>query len=210
VDILIHNAGINRPGPIREMDWEQFSAVLDVHLHGAFHVVRPAFSIMCDAGYGRIVLTSSIAGLYGERNVVAYCVGKAGLIGLANALALEGAAHGVTCNLIVPAAVTRLSEGRDTSAFPPMQPEHVAPTVGWLAHESCTASGEMLVSLAGRVAKAFIAETRGVFQPEWSIEQVAAQMQAIGSLEGQQVFPPFPSGFYDHLDYSFRMAREPN
>ena len=207
IDILIHNAGINRQIPIKDMAWEDFSEILDVHLHGGFHLAKAALPHMYGAGYGRIVMTSSIAGLYGDKNLPAYCVSKAGLIGLANALALEGAAEGVTCNVIVPAAVTRLSEGRDTSAFPPMEPELVAPAVCWLAHESCKASGEIFVALAGRVAKAFVAETRGVYQPAWTIEGVADQLQAIGDAEGQVVFPPVPSGFYDHLSYSFAMAK---
>lgn len=208
VDILIHNAAVNRPGPFRETSWEDFSATLDVHLHGAFHVTRAAFPKMCDAEYGRIVLTGSIAGLYGEKNIAAYCVGKAGTQGLANVLALEGSEHGVTCNLIVPAAVTRLSEGRDTSAFPTMIPEQVAPTVGWLCHENCKATGEMFVSLAGRVARAYIAETKGVFQPAWTIEELEEQLGGIGDIKYQEVFQPFPKGFNEHLEYSFRMVRE--
>jgi NAD(P)-dependent dehydrogenase (short-subunit alcohol dehydrogenase family) len=135
IDIVIHNATINRRGPLRDMAVADFSAIIDVHLHGAFHLVRRAFPLMCDAGYGRIVFASSIAGLYGEHNVAAYCAGKGALIGFANGIALEGAAHGVTCNLIVPAALTRLAEGRDTSGFPPMQEELVAPAVAWLAHD---------------------------------------------------------------------------
>ena len=71
----------------------------------------------------------------------------------------------------MPAAVTRMAEGIDTSAYPPMGPELVAPAVGWLAHESCSITGEMLVALAGRVARAVVAETPGVYRPSWSIEQ---------------------------------------
>ena len=92
------------------MTYEDFDAVLDVHLRGAFHVVRPAFPLMCEAGYGRVVLTSSIGGLYGNHRVANYAAAKAGMIGLSNVVALEGAGHGVRCNVIVPAALTRLEQ----------------------------------------------------------------------------------------------------
>ncbi|MEZ5744798.1 MAG: SDR family NAD(P)-dependent oxidoreductase [Sphingomonadaceae bacterium] len=207
VDVLIHNATINRHGPFRELAWKDFSAVLDVHIGGAFHMARAAFPRMCDAGYGRIVFTSSIAGLYGEKNVSAYCTGKAALIGLANALAQEGSEQGVTANCIVPAAKTRLAEGRDTDDFPPWGPDKVAPAVAYLAHESCTASGEMFIALAGRMAKAWVAETRGLYQPDWSAEEVAGRLGEIGDRSHQVTFDPMPSGFYDHLGFSFDMAR---
>src|SRR5580658_3031669 len=103
IDILIHNAGIVRPASLKEMTQADFDAVLDVHLRGAFHVLRPAFPVMCKARYGRIVLTSSIGGLYGNHRVANYGVAKAGLIGLSNVVAIEGAAEGVKCNVIVPA-----------------------------------------------------------------------------------------------------------
>jgi NAD(P)-dependent dehydrogenase (short-subunit alcohol dehydrogenase family) len=206
VDILIHNAGIVRRAPIKEMTYEDFELVLDVHLRGAFHVVRPAFPLMCKAGYGRIVLTSSINGLYGNRLVVNYSVAKAGIIGLSNVVALEGAAEGVKCNVILPGAVTRMAEGLDTSAYPPMDPELVAPVVGWLAHESCTITGEMLISMAGRAARAYVAESPGVYRPSWSVEQVGENIDAIRSTEAPLVFPVVPSGHVDHLRYSFQMA----
>ena len=207
IDILIHNAGNVRYGSLKEISQEDFDAVLNVHLKGAFHVVRPAFPHMCKAGYGRIVLTSSIGGLYGNRNCVNYGVSKAGMIGLCNVAALEGAEEGVKCNIIVPAAVTRMAEGLDISAYPPMDPELVAPVVGWLAHESCSITGEMLISIAGRVAKAFIAETEGVYRPSWSIEEVAEQIEAIRDTERQWILPSVPSGYVDHLRRSFEMAR---
>ena len=209
IDILIHNATINRHAPFRDLSFPHFAAVIDVHLMGAFHLAKAAFPRMCDAGYGRIVFVSSIVGLYGERNVAGYAAGKAAVIGLANTLALEGAAHGVTANCIVPAAQTRLAEGRDTDDFPPWGPELVAPAVGWLAHEDCTASGELYVALAGRMAKARMVETRGVFQPGWTIEQVAAREEEIADTRGEVTFAPVPGGFYDHLAYSFAMARPP-
>lgn len=208
IDILIHNAGIVRRGSLKELSYQDFESVLDVHLRGAFHVVRPAFPLMCAAGYGRIVLTSSIGGLYGNHGVANYAAAKAGIIGLTNVAALEGAAEGVTCNAIIPGAVTRMAEGLDTSAYPPMGSELVAPAVGWLAHESCSVSGELFVAIAGRVARAFIAETPGVYQPSWSIEDVATNIDAIRDDTAPLVFAPVPDGHTDHIRFSFGMAAQ--
>jgi hypothetical protein len=163
---------------------------------------------MCKAGYGRVVLTSSIGGIYGNHNVVNYGVSKAGMIGLCNVVALEGAAEGVKCNIILPGAVTRMAEGLDISAYPPMDPELVAPVVGWLANEACSISGEMLISVAGRVARAYIVETPGVYRASWSIEQVNEQANAIRNADVPLVFPILPYGFGAHLGYSFEMAKK--
>ena len=206
IDILVHNAGNVRRGSLLELSYEDFDAVLDVHLRGAFHVVRPAFPLMCKSGYGRVILTSSIGGLYGNRGVVNYCVSKAGMIGLSNVIAIEGAADNVKSNVIIPAAVTRMAEGLDTSAYPPMDPELVAPVVGWLAHESCSVNGEMLIALAGRVASAFIGESPGMYLPSWTIEQVAEHIAQIRDTSSPLIFPAVPSGHVDHLRYSFGMA----
>jgi NAD(P)-dependent dehydrogenase (short-subunit alcohol dehydrogenase family) len=206
IDILIHNAGNVRPGSLKEMSYEDFDAVLDVHLRGAFNVVRPAFPVMCEAGYGRIVLTSSIGGLYGNHGVANYAAAKAGVVGLSNVAALEGAADGVACNVIVPAAVTRMADGIDTSAYPPMGPELVAPVVTWLAHETCSVTGEMFIALAGRVARAVIAESPGVHRPAWTAEDVGEHLDAIRNIEAPLVFPVVPDGHGQHIRYSFDLA----
>jgi NAD(P)-dependent dehydrogenase (short-subunit alcohol dehydrogenase family) len=190
------------------MTYDEFDAVLDVHLRGAFHVVRPAFPLMCAAGYGRIVLTSSIGGIYGNKNVANYGASKAGIIGLSNVAALEGQEFGVRANVIVPAALTRLAEGLDTSAYPPMGPELTAPAVGWLAHENCSITGEMLVAIAGRVARAFIAETPGVYRPSWTVEEVGEQMAAIRDTSDPWILPVVPSAHVDHIIKSFAIAME--
>jgi len=208
IDVLIHNAGNVRAASLKEMTQADFDAVLDVHLRGAFHVVRPAFPLMCKAGYGRIVLTSSIGGLYGNHHVANYGVAKAGLIGLSNVVAIEGAAEGVKCNVIVPGAVTRMAEGIDISAYPPMTPELVAPVVGWLAHEACSITAEMLISIAGRVARAFVAESPGVYRSSWSIEDVAREIEAIRKADAPVVFPVVPSAHIDHIRYSFGMVTQ--
>lgn len=204
IDGLIHNAGNVRYGSMKELSQADFDAVLDVHLRGAFHVARAAFPRMCQAGYGRIVLTSSIGGLYGNHNVVNYGMSKSGMIGLNNVLAIEGAAEGVKSNIIVPGAVTRMAEGIDVSAYPPMGPDLVAPVVAWLAHDSCSVSGEMLVSIAGRIARAFVGESKGVYQPSWTPEEVGARIDAIMDSRDPLIFGL--DGHVDHIRYSFGRA----
>ncbi len=206
IDILIHNAGNVRRGSLKELSFADFEAVLDVHLRGGFHVVRAAFPLMCAAKYGRIILTSSVNGIYANANVGNYSMAKAGLIGLSNTAAIEGLAEGVKSNVIIPAAVTRMAEGLDTSAYPPMDPELVAPAVAWMAHESCSITGEMLIAVAGRVARAYVAETEGVYRPDWTIEQIAESIGAIRDTANPWLFPPAPSGHLDHLRRSFAMA----
>lgn len=216
IDILIHNAGNIRHAPIAEMSDDDFNAVLDVHLKGAFHVLRPAVGRMCADRYGRIVLTSSVGGLYGNHKVANYAASKAGMIGLNNVAALEGADYGVKCNTIVPGALTRIAEGADERGFPiafdkfpPMTPDMVAPVVGWLAHESCSITGEMLISIAGRVARAFIGETKGIYRPSWTIEEVGEQIDAIRNPDSPWILDPVPHAHSDHIARSFAMAREP-
>src|ERR1700761_1314400 len=210
IDVLIHNAGNVRRGSLKDMSYEDFDAVLDVHLRGAFNVVRPAFPVMCAAGYGRIVLTSSIGGLYGNHGVANYAAAKAGVIGLSNVASLEGAPEGVTSNVIVPAAVTRMAAGIDPSASPPMGPDLVAPVAGWLAHESCSVSGELFIALAGRVARAVIAESPGVCRPSWTVEDVGTHLDAIRNLEAPLIFPVLPDGHDQHIRYSFQLAQRSN
>ncbi|MFM6931264.1 MAG: SDR family NAD(P)-dependent oxidoreductase [Novosphingobium sp.] len=205
IDVLIHNAGNVRYGTICELSDEDLNAVLDVHLKGAFHVVRAAMGPMCDAGYGRVVLTSSIGCVYGNNRCVNYAMAKSGMIGLNNVIALEGEEFNVKSNVIVPSAVTRMAEGIDTSAYPPLGPELVAPMVGWLAHEDCSVSGELYAAVGGRMAEVFIGEARGVYQPEWTIDQVGEQIGAIRDKADPKVFGLH--GHVDHLVYSFGKAK---
>lgn len=207
IDVLIHNAGNVRYGSLKELSYEDFESVLSVHLRGAFHVVRPAFPVMCEAGYGRIVLTSSIGGIYGNKRVTNYGVSKSGIIGLSNVAALEGADEGVKCNVIVPSAVTRMAEGLDTSQYPPLGPELVAPMVGWLSHEDCSVSGELMVAIGGRMARAYVAESEGVYQPEWTMEEVGARIGEIRDESRQWLLPVLPDAHKEHIIKSFAMTR---
>jgi NAD(P)-dependent dehydrogenase (short-subunit alcohol dehydrogenase family) len=205
IDALIHNAGNVRYGSLSEISHEDFRAVVDVHLMGAFNVVRPAFPLMCEAGYGRIVLTGSVGGIYGNANCVNYGMSKAAMIGLNTVAALEGEGCNVKSNVIVPAAVTRMAEGLDISQYPPMDPELVAPAVALLAHEACPVTGEMVAAIAGRIARVFIAETPGAYRPSWSVEDVAEAMPVI--LAKPEVLDFGLHGHAAHIGYSFAMAR---
>lgn len=208
IDILIHNAGNVRRGSLKEMPQEDFDLSIDVHFRGAFHVVRPAFPHMCKAGYGRMVMTSSDVGLYGTPNTVNYAMSKAGMIGLVNVIALEGAAEGVKANAIVPAAVTRMAEGVDTSKFPPMTTDMVAPAVAWLCHESCDVTAQYIVAGAGRVARAYVAETRGAYSANWTVEEIAAKAADIQNTDPVITFNPVPNGHFEHLGYGMAMQRK--
>ncbi|MDG2005632.1 MAG: SDR family NAD(P)-dependent oxidoreductase [Novosphingobium sp.] len=205
IDILIHNAGNVRYGSIREISYEDFKSVVDVHLMGAFHMVQAAYGPMCDAGYGRIVLTSSIGGVYGNLRCVNYGMSKSGMIGLNNIAALEGEEFGIKSNIIVPSAVTRMAEGLDISQYPPMEPELVSPVVGWLAHEDCSVTGEMIASIAGRISRVFIAETKGVYQPAWTIDEVAGACDDFH--DKSETLDLGLHGHVGHIGYSFEMAR---
>ncbi|WP_228275082.1 SDR family NAD(P)-dependent oxidoreductase [Stakelama tenebrarum] len=212
VDILIHNAGNVRRAPLAEMTAETFRSILDVHLLGGFHVLQPAFAAMQKGGYGRIVLTTSIGGLYGNYEVAPYSASKAGLIGLSHVAAIEGAPFDIKSNCIAPSAVTRMSEGIDTSQFPPLGPEFVAPAVGWMCHESCSISGEVIAALGGRIARVFTAETQGVVQPAWTMADVGKRIDEIEDRTDSLLFPVVPTeeggphGFGKHLGTSFQMV----
>jgi NAD(P)-dependent dehydrogenase (short-subunit alcohol dehydrogenase family) len=205
IDVLIHNAGNVRYGTLSEISYEDFKSVVDVHLMGAFHVVRTAFPLMMAQNYGRIVLTSSIGGIYGNNRCVNYGVSKSGMIGLNNVAALEGEHNNVKSNLLVPSAVTRMAEGLDISQYPAMDPELVSPLVGWLCHEACDVTGEMFGAIAGRIARCYIAETVGVYRPEWTMREVGELMGPIHDKQGALDFGLH--GHVGHIGYSFQMAR---
>jgi NAD(P)-dependent dehydrogenase (short-subunit alcohol dehydrogenase family) len=206
IDVLIHNAGNTRFDSFAELTYENFRSVLDVHLLGGFNVAHAAFPHMTSAGYGRVVLTGSIGGLYTMPQTAPYAIAKSGMIGLNNIVAIEGAEHGIKSNVILPGAVTRMAEGLDTSQYPPMTPDTVAPMVGYLAHEDCAVTAELFVAMAGRMARAYVSETRGLYQPEWTIDDVAENLDAIRDVSETFAFHPAQGGFVEHLTKSFEMA----
>jgi len=174
VDVVVNNAGILRDKAFHNMTAEMWDAVHGVHLRGAFNVTRPAYQRMRAQGFGRIVMTSSPSGTYGNFGQANYSAAKMGLVGLARTISIEGAKYDVKANVVSPNAATRMTEGLTGELGAHMAPEKVAPVVAYLCHESCTLAGEILTAGAGRIARVFVGESAGVFHPSASIEDVAA------------------------------------
>ena len=140
-------------------------AVIDVHLKGAFNVTRPAFVKMREQGYGRIVNTSSSAGIFGNFGQTNYGAAKMGLVGFSNVLAIEGAKYNIKANSIAPLAFTRMTEDLLGPVGDKLGPEFIAPLVAYLVHESCDVTGRVFSVGGGRIAEVFIAETLGLRRP---------------------------------------------
>jgi NAD(P)-dependent dehydrogenase (short-subunit alcohol dehydrogenase family) len=192
IDAVVNNAGILRDEHFERITDDDFAAVVGTHLVGSFNVSRAAYSVMKAQGYGRIVFTSSGAGMFGHEFQASYMAAKAGIWGLARAVALEGGEHGILANSVLPVAITRLAQaprpvGGDAPALPPtvaarMAPSFVTPLVVWLASEQCTVTGEAYSAIGGRFASVFSAVTRGWMSPgddPPSAEDVRAHLDEI-------------------------------
>lgn len=192
IDILVNNAGILRNRSFGKLEPEAWRAVNDVHLFGAYCVTRPAFIRMKERGYGRIVMTTSLSGLYGDFGVASYASAKMGVLGLVNTLKIEGAKYNIKVNAVAPVATTRLTE----DVLPPevldkFKPEYVAPLVLALCAEGCTESGSVFncaMNYYNRVAlltgPGTVVGGDGIPAPE----QLLADWDKISSLEGAREY----------------------
>jgi len=163
IDILINNAGNLRDKTIAKMTPEDFDAVVAVHLAGAAYCSIAAWPHMKDANYGRIVMTTSAAGLFGGHGLGNYAAAKIALVGLMNTLKLEGRNRNITVNCIAPMATTRMStEAMDDKTGPLLQPEFVSAVVGLLCSEEHTGTGDIISAGAGYYSRIGIIEGAGV------------------------------------------------
>ncbi len=194
LDILINNAGILRDKTLTKMGPEDWNAVLLVHLDGAYNVSRPAFLKMRENGYGRIVLTSSSAGLYGNFGQTNYSAAKLALVGFMNTLKIEGEKHDIKVNTIAPMAATRLT----ANILPPdlaekLKPEFVAPLVLYLCSDQCPVTGALYNAGMGYYNRAALMTGPGVQlgrgQEIPTPEEVACNIDRIVSLEGAVEYP---------------------
>ena len=199
---LVNNAGILRNNLFEDLTDQQIDAVLAVHLKGAFHVTQPAYRLMSENGYGRILNVSSNTafGLYGLIN---YAAAKAGLFGFTTSLALEGAERGVLVNALFPNATSTIMENdpipgfaedeRFMAAFDAIAhnygPETIAPLVAYLVSPACSVTGEGFSAMAGRYARVFYGHTRGWLSPTGhpTAEEIAEHLDQIRDPEGALV-----------------------
>ena len=188
VDIVINNAGILRDKAFHNMTPDLFEPVFDVHLRGAFHVTQPAFVQMREQGYGRIISTSSAAGIFGNFGQTNYGAAKMALVGLTRVLAVEGAKYNIKANAIAPLALTRMTEGLIGGALAAkVDPALISPIVAWLAHEECPVSGELYSVGGGRVARIALAEAPGFYKADLTLEDVRDNFDQIRDLDGYNV-----------------------
>jgi len=185
VDIVVNNAGILRDKSFTNMTMAEVEAVIDVHLKGGFHVSSPAFKVMREHSYGRFVFTSSASGLFGNFGQANYGAAKAGLVGLSNVLAIEGAKYNIKSNAVAPIAKTRMTEDLLGPFADMVAPEQVTPMVVYLCSEANEHSHEIFTVGGGRYGRVFIATNNGWFagtDEVPSVEAVNGHMDEIRDL----------------------------
>ena len=189
VDILVNNAGILRDKSFGKGSLEDFKLVLDVHLMGSVNCTKAVWEIMREQNYGRIVVTTSSSGLYGNFGQSNYGSAKMGVIGMMNTLAQEGAKNNVKVNALAPTAGTRMTEGLiPDQAFALMTPETVTPAVLYLVSQDAP-TRTILAAGAGGYAVGKIVETDGIYldDADQTPEAIAEHWDAIANSEPKQL-----------------------
>ncbi len=191
IDILVNNAGILRDKSFAKMTEEDWDLVQAVHVKGAYYCTKAAWPIMRENKYGRIVLTSSASGIYGNFGQTNYSTAKMGLIGFGQTLALEGEKNNIRTNIIAPVAASRMTE----SLMPPnvlekLKPEFVAPLVVYLCSENIDVNGEIYEVGAGAVSRIETLRSVGcALNPDdgVSVEDIAANWEKINDMTDAKI-----------------------
>jgi NAD(P)-dependent dehydrogenase (short-subunit alcohol dehydrogenase family) len=199
VDLLVNNAGICGSQPFEDATLEDFDHYWRVHVGGSVNTVKAAWPHMVAQRYGRVVLTTSVSGLFGLRGQATYAAAKCAVVGLMRILAIEGAEHGILVNTISPAAYTRMhpaagsrtpeADGRRT-----MPVEAVAPAIVWLASDECSETNSIYNVTAGAIQRIAIVMGPGFYDPNLTPETIAENSAKVQAIEGFSEPGPFEVG----------------
>ena len=206
LDAVVSNAGIFGSVPFDELSAHQWRRMLGVHLDGAFYLAQPAYRLMKDQGYGRFVFASSSAGAFGQHLEAHYAAAKAGLIGLTNVIALEGAEHGILANTVLPFGFSRMvSETvgdvaalEDSGFNAAIAPELVVPVVTYLASRACTVTHQNYSACAGRFARVFVGLAAGWLAPPGATPTAEDIADHFAEISAENPFT-VPTSIYDEV-----------
>jgi NAD(P)-dependent dehydrogenase (short-subunit alcohol dehydrogenase family) len=200
LDAVVSNAGIYRQVPFTALSVDEWRHMLAVHLDGGFYLAQRAFAVMAPQGYGRFVFIASSVGAFGSANAAHYAAAKGGIIGLTNAVAIEGEPHGILANSVLPTGTSRMLEEsvRDAAHVLGIQayldaigPEKVVPIVAYLASRDCAVTHHHISAVAGRFARVFTALGEGWLAdpagPPITAEDIAAHLEEIVATESPVV-----------------------
>jgi NAD(P)-dependent dehydrogenase (short-subunit alcohol dehydrogenase family) len=184
IDGIVSNAGILRDGTFHKMPFENWDAVLKVHLYGGYNVIRAAWPHFREQSYGRVVVATSTSGLFGNFGQANYSAAKLGLVGLINTLAQEGAKYNIKTNALAPIAATRMTQDiLPPEVFEKITPEYVAPVVAYLCTEEVPDTASIFIVGGGKVQRAALFQNDGVtFSSVPSVDEVAAKWNEIDDL----------------------------
>lgn len=188
VDVVVNNAGILRDASFAKMTEEDWDLIYRVHLLGSMRLTQAAWPHMRNAGYGRVIMTTSVAGIYGNFGQANYSTAKLGLVGLAQTLAIEGAAKNILVNSVGPTAGSRLTATvLPQAVVDALKPEYVTPVVVLLTHESSTTNGRLFEVGGGWVSETRWEQTEGVFfQDQFSVEELGTHWGDVTSFENSR------------------------
>lgn len=194
LDAVVSNAGIFGTTPFENLSADEWTRMLRVHLDGGFYLAQPAYRVMKNSGGGRFVFISSSAGIFGQPMEAHYAAAKAGLVGLTNVIAIEGEAHGILANSVMPTGFSRMVTETvgdeqflaESGFMRAIRPELVVPLVTFLASAACTFTHRNYSAAAGRYARVFVGLTEGWLadadgQPK--AEDIQAHLEEISSTE---------------------------